>query len=98
MSFRLNCRLVFIKIINIVPTWGKRGESMSNHNLISEFNKIYYNDENNTWKSTQWLGTPIQKFPTDLWIYQELIYKLKPDLIMKLYPLWRISAISSYDS
>jgi cephalosporin hydroxylase len=66
---------------------------MSNHNLISEFNKIYYNDENNTWKSTQWLGTPVQKFPTDLWIYQELIYKLKPDLIIETGTLYGGSAL-----
>ena len=61
---------------------------MTSHNLISEFNKIYYNDENNTWKSTHWLGTPIQKFPTDLWIYQELIYKLRPDLIVETGTLY----------
>ena len=66
---------------------------MSHHNLISEFNKIYYNDENNTWKSTHWLGTPIQKFPTDLWIYQELIYKLRPDLIVETGTLYGGSAL-----
>ncbi|MDR3605156.1 MAG: CmcI family methyltransferase [Syntrophaceae bacterium] len=66
---------------------------MSHHNLISEFNKIYYNDENRTWKSTHWLGTPIQKFPTDLWIYQELIYKLRPDLIVETGTLYGGSAL-----
>ncbi len=66
----------------------KWGEPMSHHDLISEFNKIYYNDENNTWKSTHWLGTPVQKFPTDLWIYQELIYKLRPDLIIETGTLY----------
>jgi cephalosporin hydroxylase len=66
---------------------------MSHQNLISEFNKIYYNDENNTWKSTHWLGTPIQKFPTDLWIYQELIYKLRPDLIVETGTLYGGSAL-----
>lgn len=66
---------------------------MAHHNLILEFNKIYYNDENNTWKSTQWLGIPVQKFPTDLWIYQELIYKLKPDLIIETGTLYGGSAL-----
>lgn len=66
---------------------------MSHRDLISEFNKIYYNDENNTWKSTHWLGTPIQKFPTDLWIYQELIFKLRPDLIIETGTLYGGSAL-----
>ncbi|MGC8659930.1 MAG: CmcI family methyltransferase [Desulfomonilaceae bacterium] len=66
---------------------------MTHHNLISEFNKIYYNAENSTWKSTQWLGVPIQKFPTDLWIYQELIYRLRPDLIIETGTLYGGSAL-----
>lgn len=66
---------------------------MSHQDLISEFNKIYYNNDQNTWRSTHWLGTPIQKFPTDLWIYQELIYKLRPDLIIETGTLYGGSAL-----
>jgi len=66
---------------------------MTHQDLVSEFNKIYYHDENNTWKSTHWLGTPIQKFPTDLWIYQELIHKLRPDLIIETGTLFGGSAL-----
>ncbi|MFH0960742.1 MAG: CmcI family methyltransferase, partial [Pseudomonadota bacterium] len=61
--------------------------------LISEFNKIYYNDDQNTWRSTHWLGIPVQKFPTDLWIYQELIFKLRPDLIIETGTLYGGSAL-----
>lgn len=66
---------------------------MSRRELISEFNKIYYHDEMNTWKSTNWLGVPVQKFPTDLWIYQELIFKLRPDLIIETGTLYGGSAL-----
>jgi cephalosporin hydroxylase len=50
-------------------------------NVIDDFHKLYYN--NRTWKNTYWLGIPTQKCPLDLWIYQEIITKLKPDLIIE---------------
>lgn len=47
----------------------------------NKFHKFYYNSK--VWRRTFWLGTPIQKCPLDLWIYQEIIYKLKPDIIIE---------------
>jgi len=35
------------------------------------------------WRSTSWLGKTIEKSPTDLWAYQELIAKLRPDWIIE---------------
>jgi len=32
---------------------------------------------------TKWRGVPVQKFPSDLWVYQEIIHDLKPDLIIE---------------
>ena len=51
--------------------------------VIEEFNRIYYNST--VWGngSTQWLGTTILKCPTDLWIYQEILYELKPDVVIE---------------
>ena len=52
--------------------------------IVSEqFNSIYYNSL--VWANgeTRWLGTPVQKSPTDLWIYQEMIFEEKPDLIIE---------------
>ncbi len=34
-------------------------------------------------RKTFWLGRSIKKCPTDAWIYQELIYKTFPDLIIE---------------
>lgn len=47
------------------------------------FHKLYYNDYENTWETTTFLGTKILKNPCDLWIYQELIWGIKPDLIIE---------------
>jgi len=31
-----------------------------------------------------WLGTPIVKLPLDCWVYQEIIYDTKPDVLVEL--------------
>jgi cephalosporin hydroxylase len=34
-------------------------------------------------KNINWLGIPTSKLPLDMWIYQEMIYEIKPDLIIE---------------
>jgi cephalosporin hydroxylase len=49
---------------------------------IAEFHRTYYDSE--VWKDhTAWMGVPTQKLPLDLWVYQELLYELRPDLIIE---------------
>lgn len=50
--------------------------------IVDEFHKLYY-ESPNTWRNTFWLGVPAQKCPLDLWIYQEIIFKVKPDCIIE---------------
>ncbi|MFX0133374.1 MAG: CmcI family methyltransferase [Candidatus Hodarchaeota archaeon] len=51
--------------------------------IIEQFHILYYQILRAWDNNTFWFGTPIQKFPLDLWIYQEIIFKLKPDLIIE---------------
>lgn len=53
--------------------------------IIEQFHKLYYNSylKNKTWKDSYFLGVPIQKCPFDLFVYQEIIYEVKPDLIIE---------------
>jgi cephalosporin hydroxylase len=51
--------------------------------VIDEFHKLYYNSEKRTWRNTFFLGTPAQKCPLDLWVYQEIMWELRPDLILE---------------
>lgn len=53
---------------------------MSNQ-IIHEFNDYYYKSA--VWNRTTWLGVKCLKYPTDLWIYQELIFEIKPDVIIE---------------
>lgn len=47
------------------------------------FLRLYYERASRTWQNTFWLGAKVYKSPLDLWIYQELIHELKPDLIVE---------------
>jgi len=51
--------------------------------VVREFHRLYYNSGSRTWSDTYWLGTPAQKCPLDLWIYQELLHELRPAVIVE---------------
>lgn len=53
--------------------------------IIDQFHKLYYDYFvfRGTWGNTFWLGVPVQKLPLDLWIYQEIIHEIKPDIIIE---------------
>jgi len=40
-------------------------------------------EENRIWETTTWFGVPAWKLPLDAWIIQELIWKVKPKLIIE---------------
>jgi len=51
--------------------------------ITDAFHKLYYSNGEITWNNTYWLGTKVFKCPLDLWIYQEIIYETKPDIIIE---------------
>jgi cephalosporin hydroxylase len=48
---------------------------------VQEFHRLYYNSS--VYRQTFWRGVETQKCPLDLWIYQELIHELRPDVIVE---------------
>lgn len=40
-----------------------------------------YNSD--AWQKTRFLGVPIAKYPSDLWAYQEIIHKVRPNTIIE---------------
>jgi cephalosporin hydroxylase len=49
---------------------------------ISEaFFRLY--GESRVWMNTKWLGTNVAKWPLDLWVYQEILYRTRPDVIIE---------------
>lgn len=51
--------------------------------VTNRFHKLFYNESASTFKNTTWLGAPLWKCPLDLWMYQEIIFEVKPDVIIE---------------
>jgi len=53
--------------------------------VIDGFHKLYYEtgEAGGTWKDTTFLGVSTWKSPLDLWVYQELLWELRPGLIVE---------------
>jgi cephalosporin hydroxylase len=47
------------------------------------FHLAYFGAFGRTLRGTHWLGSETLKFPSDLWIYQELLYELRPALVVE---------------
>jgi cephalosporin hydroxylase len=59
--------------------------SVGDRELADRFLEFYYGArrENLTWGNTQWLGVKTLRCPLDLWLYQEIIFETRPDLIVE---------------
>lgn len=54
-------------------------------NIVENFHKLYYDSRvfGKTWGETFWLGVPVFKCPFDLWVYQEILFETRPDVIIE---------------
>jgi cephalosporin hydroxylase len=50
--------------------------------LLDRFHRRWYRGPD-TWESNSWLGVKTLKCPLDLWIYQEILFRTRPDLIVE---------------
>lgn len=56
--------------------------------IADRFHNLYYDKRigprrDRIWEQTKWMGYPVLKTPADLWIYQELLFEIKPDLVIE---------------
>jgi cephalosporin hydroxylase len=51
--------------------------------IVEAFHRLYYRSADRTWKDTRWLGVRTEKVPLDLWVYQELLFEQRPDVIVE---------------
>lgn len=57
--------------------------SKSEQDIVKKFHELYYEMHFRTWANTFWLGVPLEKCPLDCWIYQEILFETKPDVIIE---------------
>ncbi len=51
--------------------------------IIRQFHRLYYHSSDQTWRDTWYRGVHVYKCPLDLWIYQELIHEIRPELVIE---------------
>lgn len=63
--------------------------------IVEQFHKLYYDSHllGKTWVATSWMGVAARKCPLDLWVYQEILHELKPDVIVECGTLFGGSAL-----
>jgi len=51
--------------------------------LARHFNRIYYYGMQRTIFGRRWLGHTTLKYPTDLWVYQEILTEVRPKVVLE---------------
>ncbi len=53
--------------------------------VTDEFHSLFYDSFlfDKTWGESTWLGVHIKKCPFDTWMYQEILFAVKPDIIIE---------------
>ena len=74
-----------VKIWHYILLWNTYMKTADMGNTVNRFHRLYYDSGafGQTWRKTTFLGTEISKCPLDLWIYQEIIFDLRPDVIIE---------------
>lgn len=50
--------------------------------IVDQFARLWY-DRPDTWRTTRWFGIVTHQNPMDVWMLQEILYEVKPDLMVE---------------
>jgi cephalosporin hydroxylase len=70
-----------MKIIELDLEINGNNFKLNQVDITKLFHHVYYGSQ--VWMDTNWMGYPILKCPLDMWIYQEIIWEMKPDFIIE---------------
>jgi cephalosporin hydroxylase len=62
---------------------GRRPSPTVRRAVVDQFHRLYYHSGGRTWKNTSFFGVPVRKTPLDLWLYQELLHAVRPDVLIE---------------
>jgi cephalosporin hydroxylase len=58
---------------------------VNDQEIIDAFHLLWYEQrQRQTWRNTTWMGRELQQCPTDLWVYQELIHRVAPEVFVEV--------------
>jgi len=52
--------------------------------VIAAYHRWYHAHGETTFNNTRWMGVPVQKCPLDAWIYQEIFFETRPDVLVEM--------------
>ncbi len=57
----------------------------SEREIVDAFHQLYYDSylASGTWTRTTWMGIPVSKCVLDMWIYQEVLVEVRPDVVIE---------------
>jgi cephalosporin hydroxylase len=65
--------------------------------VLDAYTRWYYDAADTTWKDTRWRGVHVTKSPLDLWTYQDLLHRIKPEVVVETGTLQGGSALFMAD-
>jgi len=51
--------------------------------VTAAFHRLYHARGDLTYNNTYWFGVPVQKCPLDLWVFQEILFETRPDVVVE---------------
>jgi len=51
--------------------------------VIDAYHVWYHRKGEETYNNTQWMGVEVQKSPLDMWVMQEILHEVKPDVLVE---------------
>jgi cephalosporin hydroxylase len=51
--------------------------------VVANYHRWFHRNGASTYNNTRWLGIDTQKCPLDTWIFQELLFEVKPDVMVE---------------
>ncbi len=53
------------------------------HRVVANYHRWFHRNGAATYNNTRWLGIETQKCPLDTWVFQELLFEVKPDVMVE---------------
>ena len=60
---------------------------------VAQFHLLFYHSFQERLETTTWMGVPVNQCPMDLWIYQELLHRVRPAVVVETGTAWGGSAL-----
>lgn len=51
--------------------------------IVEQFHRLYYHVSDRTWLDTSYRGISTYKCPLDMWVYADLVHRLRPGLVVE---------------